>query len=486
MALDGEDFQNVEGEASLLGACLIANEIIESVAQIVTADDFHEPLHARIYAQIVRSHDRGRPVTPVTLAPIFKRDPAMNELGGIGYLARLTGDGQGLLAPREIAEQIAELARMRAVRAGWESMRDGYLLGDTLEAASSHLDEALSGLHNMTLHAPVLSASQLIGKVRERSERMLSDAMGEHRGVQCKTIGDLNTLLGPVEDGTYIILAGRPSMGKTTIASSAAWGYAANGHPTLYLAAEGTDETLAMRLLSDMSLDSELAIPHDKIRRDQLKPETRAHIDRLQEQAEALPIDYQCVGRCDIRRLRGHVARVADKWKDQGRRLRVVVVDYLQLLDATENGRPITDDRRRVNAVSDGLLAIAKDFGLCMIALSQLSRAVESRPDKRPQVSDLRESGRLEEDADVVLLAYRSEYYLERSKPTQDMRNYQQLLEEWEAEYGRARDRVDLILGKNRHGDVRTRTAKFFGKFYACRGGDYDDSNSWSEPPLGF
>jgi replicative DNA helicase len=484
MSLDGEDFQNVEAEAALLGAVLIENSLIDPVSQVVAPEDFYEPLHARVFAAIVRSHDRGRPVSPVTLAPIFKRDPAMNELGGPVYLARLTADGQGLLAPFTLAEQIAELSRLRRVRDGWNNMRDGYLQGDTLEEASSYLDEALAQLNAMSVKAPVMSAAGMISKVRERSERLTNDALGEHTGVQCKTIGDLNTLLGPVEDGTYIILAGRPSMGKTTIASSAAWGYAANGHPVAYLAAEGTDDTLAMRFLSDFSLDSGLPISHDAIRRDKLTADQRAQMNRLEEEAAALPIDYQVVGRCDIRRLRGYVARLCQKWRDQDRRLRVVVVDYLQLLDATENGRPITDDRRRVNAVSDGLLNIAKDFGVCVIALSQLNRSIESRPDKRPQVSDLRESGRLEEDADVVLLAYREEYYLERNKPTQEARDYQAAMDEWESSMSRARNRVDLILGKNRHGDVRTRTAKFFGKYYACRGGDYDEAHTWQEPEM--
>lgn len=477
VTLDNVALYNVETEAALLGAMFIENKLIDRVRELLQPSDFYEGIHYRLYELIIRFHDEGKLATPVTLRPFVENDPRFKEIGGAGYMAQICGSGAGLVGWRQFSQQIAEFGRLRAIRDATASMVQQYLDGDTsLSTVTAGVDEALARAVFFEKPVKTHTAAGMIAKVKERSQR-ITDAALNSVGPTCRTVSDMNALLGPLEPGTYVILAGRPGMGKTTLASSAAWGYAANGHPTAYFAAEGTEDTLAMRLTSDLSLENGVPIPHDAIKRDKLAPEQRHRIDTLEQEAALLPIDYQVIDRTDVRRLRSYVSRAAAKWKAKGRKLEVVFVDYLQLLSASVNGRDIDDDRKRVNAVSAALLQIAKDFDLTLFALSQLNRGLESRPDKRPQVSDLRESGRLEEDADAIMLLYREEYYLENEKPQEGSKNYREELEDWDIRLSRARDRVDLILGKNRHGERKVRTAKFFGKFYAIRGGDYAFDN---------
>lgn len=474
----GLEAYNLEAEASLLGAALIDNDVIASYCSSLRPDDFYAPVHARIYNAVLQKVSAGESVTPVTLKPMFEGDEELEQLGGIAYLAQLTSDGSGLLAPRELAAQVRELAQVREIVRGVSGLTELYFNheGGNLEEAIGPIEEALAKVGENANTARPHSAGDMLRRVPERAARLTKDALSGNLGVRTSTVSDFNSLLSPIDPGTYIVIGGRPSMGKTTLASSSAWGFAANGHPTLYAAAEGTEDSLAMRLAADLSFDTKMPLDIGRIRKDTLDHEERKHFDHLIGIADTLPIDYQLVGRCDIRRLRAHVTRSIQKWKEAGKPLEIVVVDYMQLLTASENGREITDDRRRINAVSAGLLGIAQDFGLTVIALSQLSRSLEQREDKRPRLSDLRESGRIEEDADVVMFVYRDEYYLEREKPTPGQRDFDDAMLQWESDLSRARNRVDLILGKNRHGEARTRTAKFFGKHSAVRGGDFDEA----------
>ena len=467
---------NLEAEAALLGALLIDNELIEELSDVVQPDDFYEPLHQRMAAAIWREAAEGRKVTPVTLKPFFENDEAIKALGGTIYLARLTASSEGLLAAREIAEQIAQFRRLRAVQFAAQDMAHSFLSGErSFEEATGLIDEAMSKVVDRGSTIETHSAADMVDRVLDRSDRLTKEALqGEAIGVRTSTVSDFNALLAPIEDGTYIVIGGRPSMGKTTLASSVAWGFAANGYPTFYAAAESTEDQLAMRFVADLSLSTHLPLLHESIRHDKLTREERQHFEELAQTAATLPIEYEVVGRCDVRRLRRQVARADARWRARGQRLRVLVVDYMQLLGASENGRPIEDDRRKVNAVSGALLDMAKDFGLTVIALSQLSRNLEQREDKRPRLSDLRESGRIEEDADTVLFVYREEYYLERAKPEPGRKDFEAAMLDWQADLARSRDRVDLILAKNRHGEVKTRTAKFFGKYTAVRGGDFE------------
>lgn len=473
------DACNLEAEAELLGALMIDNKLIDEAAEIITPDDFYLPLHARLAHAIWRQRDRGQQVTPVTLKPLFDRDKDLESLGGVGYLAKLTANGQGLFTARTIIEQISELSRLRQIQFATQDMLNGYLAGDaSYEQAVDMIDGAMSsGMAGREKSVP-LSAGDMMQRVIDRSDRITEQGIGENVGIRCTTVSDVNQMLAPLENGTFIVIGGRPSMGKSTLASALARGYAGNGHPTLYAFAEGTEDKLAMRLAAEISLDTDMPIKTEQIQKDKLTKDERAHYVELLERAQSLPIDYLNTGRCDIQRLRRHAMRADAKWREQGRRLEVLVVDYMQLLGASEHGREITDERKKVNAVSAGLLQIAQEIGCVVIGLSQLSRSLEQREDKRPRLSDLRESGRIEEDADVVMFVYREEYYLERSKPEPGRKDFEAAYQDWQADLARCRARVELILAKNRDGSVKSRMAKFYGSYTAIRGGDFEMSDA--------
>lgn len=469
------DANNIEGEAALLGALLIQNDLIDKAAEFLTPDDFYEPVHARIAHAIWRQHDKGQKVTPVTLKPLFERDKALQEIGGVRYLAQLTSDAQGLLVADELIEQLADMARIRQVQFAAQDMVNLYLSGEgSYEQAIAVIDQAMSSSAAGREKTVPQSAGDMMQRVIDRSDRISEQGLGENVGMRCTTVSDVNSMLEPLEPGTYIVIGGRPSMGKSTLADSLARGYAGNGHPTLYAFAEGTEDKLAMRGAAALSLDTDIPITTEKVQKDKLTKDERAHYDVLLERAKTLPIDYINTGRCDIQRLRRYAMRADAKWREQGRRLEVLVVDYMQLLGATKNGREISDSREKVNEVSSGLLQIVKDLGCVVIALSQLSRSLEQRDDKRPRLSDLRESGRIEEDADVVMFVYREEYYLERNKPDRGRKDFDAAYLDWQSDLARCRNRVEIILAKNRDGSVKSRLAKFFGNYTAIRGGDFE------------
>lgn len=458
-------------EAALLGAMMINNAIVPEVVDCLSVDDFYEQAHARIFKAIARLHERGADViSPITLKPIFDNDPVLEELGGAGYLAKLTGSSAVLLGFREFIAQIRDTAARRRILAAIDEGRERIQSdfdADVGEIADE-IEQAFSRVSDRRVEPKAASAADMIDLVIERNERLQAGTGAI--GATCRSITDLNVLFDAFEPGTMLVWAGRPGMGKTTVALSAAWGFAANGHPTEYYHAEMTREQLAMRLTSDISHGMGSPILHRSIRRAHLTiNECRTLVD-VREKIATLPLQTIPSHNMSIARLRAKVRRSKQRWAKKGRRLEVVFVDYLQLLQAhDEHGRLITDDKKRVDAISAGLRQIADEEQVCLIALSQLSRAVEARADKRPQMSDLRDSGRLEQDADGVLLFYREEYYLKQEEPkVGDKRR-----EAWEIDLEAAREKLDMILGKWRHGEGRTRQTKFFGKFYAVRGGDF-------------
>lgn len=455
---------NIEAEAALLGALMIDNRLVADIAPIVRDVHFFEPMHAHIYRVINKFVGASKVANPVTLKPIFEHDPVMAEVGGPGYLARLTGSGASVIGAKSFAEQIRDLAHMRAVKGsvarGLAKMEEHGSVDDFFV----EVEKAVSEASNVTRAVPLYSASDMVKMAIERTQTSLDKGVP---GASCKLIGDMDTLIGKLEPGQMTILAGRPGMGKSTTAMSASLGYALNGHPTLYALAESSAEMFSLKFTADLLHAAGKPIPFKSLRQGILSRDEFRWLARADEVAEKLPHKFAYTGRTDIRTLEAIVARESLRQKAAGRELESVFVDYLQLYTA-EGRHKVGDDRGRINAVSEGLLSIAQKYGTHVVALSQLSRAVEQRPDKRPHLSDLRDSGRLEEDADNVVMVYREEYYLEQSKPSEA-----KALEQWEEDMGFARGKVELIAAKTRFGANATRKCNFFGDHSAVRGSNY-------------
>jgi replicative DNA helicase len=472
-------YTNVEAEAALLGAMMIDNRFIGELKEVVSPTDFYEPAHVRLMKALLKADSQGRLANPVTLRPIFEHDPDMKPLGGGGYLALLTGSGAALIGARDFARQVRDLANCRRIT---EAM-DKALSADPdtpVDLMFSPVEAAIQAAASAVSPIRVRNAEQMLGLVQERITRV-----EEHGaiGASCATVPDLDEQLGRLEPGQYTILGGRPSMGKTTLALSAALGYAMNGHPVLYAHAEMTAELMALKVAADILFQRGERVPFNDILKGTLSRVHLRALDDAKEMAAALPLRFADLGKVNVSKLRTEVAKQADYWKRQGRRLEVVVVDYIGLLAADYEGRP-GDDRQRVNAVSKALLKIAKDFDCHVVALAQLSRGLEQRADKRPIMSDLRDSGDLEQDADNVVFVYRHEFYLGREKPKPGPR-YNAEIVDWEVDMAACRGKLDVIADKVRLGRRGTRTINWYGEFSAARGSRFslgqDDDDLFAE-----
>lgn len=467
---NGEDqpppMANVEAEAALLGALMIDNRLTAHVGPLIRPEHFYEPLHGRVYRMILKFVDAGKIANPVTLRPIFDFDPAMKQVGGPAYLAQLTGSGAAVVGARDFAAQIRELAHMRDVQDSIGRGLDRLSRGDGgFEDVLAEIEISVSTASTAIRQVDLLTTEQMLELATTRVDQALDNGIP---GASCKLIVDNDTLLGKLEGGQMTIAAGRPGMGKSTWAVSSALGYALNGEAGLYALCESSAEMFALKLTADLLHAAGRPIPFKTIKEGILSREERADLERAREVSKMLPIKWAHVGRTDVKRIEAIVARESMRLKREGKRLAFCVVDYLQLLTA-EGRHKIGDSVGRVNAVSEALLSIAQKHDTHMIALSQLSRAVEGRDDKRPRLSDLRESGRLEEDADNVLMMYREEYYLEKSKPTQEGKD----MEAWVIDMGHARGKIELIATKTRFGAMASRKANFFGDHSAVRGSNY-------------
>jgi replicative DNA helicase len=459
---------NVEAEAALIGAMMIENSLVDRVRAIVSEDMFYEPLHGRIFRVIGKFTDAGKIANPVTLKPIFDLDRAMKEVGGSGYLAQLTGSGAAVIGALEFAAQVRDLAHMRMVKASIDNGLEAMLDEGGIEPFLAEVEIAVARASTSIRQVDMFSTEQMIDLAVNRTDKALDSGIP---GASCRLISDMDTLLGKLEGGQMTIIAGRPGMGKSTLAMSASLGYALNGNAGLYALCESSAEMFSLKLTADLLHAAGRPILFRALKEGILSRDERRDLLRAREVAQSLPIKFAHVGRTDVKRVEALVAREAMRLKRDGKKLAFCVVDYLQLLTADGRHR-VGDDRGRVNAVSEALLSIAQKHDTHMIALSQLSRQVEGREDKRPRLSDLRDSGRLEEDADNVLMTYREEYYLEKAKPQQEGKE----MEAWVVDMGHARGKIELIAAKTRFGANAARKANFLGDNSAVRGSNYHSS----------
>ncbi len=452
---------NIEAEAAFLGAVLIDNRVIEELQTPLGPKHFFEPVHARIYERVLQLLDRKAVVTPVTLKPYFEADEALKELGGTTYLARLTADGQGLLAPRALAGQIYDLALLRElVSVGRELVVKAMDTSERVEPIEQ-ISEAEAALYAVAEGAQTGSEAQSFSEATKVAIGAIEKAFNSGGHIAGKTTGltSINEKIGGLHDSDLIILAGRPGMGKTSLATNIAFNAADRlrrdladhipaeksvGAGVAFFSLEMSADQLATRILAEQSGISSEALRMGKISREDFQQLSYAS-QRLAE----LPLYIDDTPALTIAALRTRARRLKRRF-DIG----LIVVDYLQLLQGT--GRANDNRVNEISEISRGLKTLAKELSLPVIALSQLSRAVESREDKRPMLSDLRESGSIEQDADMVWFVYREDYYVASREPqrpepsdTQDIHDKHQ---KWCDEMERVGGTAELIVAKQRHG----------------------------------
>ena len=448
---------NVEAEAALLGALLMENDLIDRAADVVDVEDFSFALHGRIFSALLYEFAQGKKVTPVTLRPYFDGDDDIKDLGGVGYLARLTADAAGLLAFKELCAQIADLGIRRRMQEGFKAAM----------AACSDMSAKIGDIIGQADAAMTISGKEEIHQVSgaECFDEVLTgfDDVGAG-GVLCGSIERLDDVLGSIRPKQLIIGAGRPGMGKTAVAISYAIGAARRGHGVLFISLEMSSHELGMRMASDLCFDmgEHDRVPFAAIQAGTINDRQRDAIRRARDFMADLPLFVVDAGSMTIGRLNMMVRRYARRMEAKGQKLELVIVDYLQLLHPDQRNRSAYEN---VSEVSRGLKACAKENAVGVLALAQLSREVEKREDKRPMLSDLRDSGQIEQDADGVLFLLRQEYYLLKNEPDPGSDKH----EAWRVLLERNRGKIEFIVAKRRNGVEGYSAGRFFGPYQAVR-----------------
>ncbi len=445
---------NVEAEAALLGALMLDNRLAEDIGMKLKAHHFHEELHGRIYDAILKLTDKNMVANPVTLRPLFDGDEAMKEVGGPAYLATLTGSGAALIAAKDFAQQIYDLALLRALIGVGRDMVESALDTSDDVAPLEQIEKAEGELYKVAeqggADGKAKSFAEATREALETAERALNS--GGHLSGITTGLESLNGKIGGLHRSDLIIVAGRPGMGKsalgTNIGFAAAQRYMRDiddgieasqsvGAPVALFSLEMSADQLATRILAEQS-----GISSENLRMGKISKAEFRQLARAAAELEKLPLYIDDTPGLTIAALRARARRLK-RQKNVG----MIVVDYLQLLQGT--GRNSNENRvQEISEISRGLKQLAKELNVPVIGLSQLSRAVEQREDKRPQLSDLRESGSIEQDADIVLFIYREDYYLGARQPADDHPDFAAWQEEMERAYGRA----EVIVAKQRHG----------------------------------
>ncbi len=466
-ASEGETLpHNIEAEQQLLGAILTNNDVYDRVAGVINESHFYDPVHARIYEIASARIAKNALASPVTLKAFLEDDPGMKELGGANYLVRLAGAAISSFAARDYAQMIYDLAIRRKLMDLGKGISEKAGRVDVQSEPKEQIVEAEQALYALAEAGQSNQGFQSFLSAVTDAVNVANAAYQRDGGLAGISTGltDMDKKLGGLHKSDLLILAGRPSMGKTSLATNVAFNIAkaykrglrpdgsegaVNGGVVGFYSLEMSAEQLAARILSEAS-----EVPSEQIRRgDMTEPEFRRFVEAAKA-LEACPLYIDDTPALPISQLAARARRLK---REHG--LDVLIVDYLQLV------RPATAKDSRVNEVSEitqGLKAIAKELDIPVVALSQLSRQVESRDDKRPQLSDLRESGSIEQDADVVMFVFREEYYKEREKPgDHDL----EAMAKWQEEMERLHGRAEVIIGKQRHGPIGTVDLSFEGRF---------------------
>ncbi len=466
--------QNIEAEAALLGAMMIDNRIAEDVQLKLKPDHFFEPVHSRIYAAILKLRNSDTNANPVTLRPLFEADEAMKHLGGPAYLAQLTSNGAALIGARDFATQIYDLALLRELISVGRHMAESAM--DTSDAVDpkAQIEAAEVALYKVSENGGESGGVLSFGQATKAAVSMAEKALNAGGGLSGVTTGldSVNNKMGGLHHSDLLILAGRPGMGKTALATNIAYNAASRwmrderdgidpsksvGAKVAFFSLEMSADQLATRVLSEQS-----GISAENLRMGKITQQDFRNLARAAADLETLPLYIDDTPALTIAALRTRARRYKRRHG-----VGLIVVDYLQLLQGS--GKASDGNRvQEISEISRGLKTLAKELNVPVLALSQLSRAVEQREDKRPLLSDLRESGSIEQDADIVLFVYREEYYVQsrepnRPKETDDAKMWDDHAK-WQSEMDKVFGLAELIIAKQRHGSTGKVRLGFEGK----------------------
>ena len=449
--------QNLEAEQALLGAILVNNEAFYRVSDFLEPNHFFEAVHRRIFqvaGELIRANKIANPVTLKTFLPA---DLAIGDITLNQYLARLAAEATTIINAEDYGRSVYDLALRRALIGIGEDMVNVAYDAPVEMAPREQIEEAERRLYEVAEKGQLNTGFQSFGTALVTAIDMASAAYkrdGHLSGI-ASGLSDLDRLMGGLQSSDLVIIAGRPGMGKTSLVTNIAFNVArayrgevqpdgamktVNGGIVGFFSLGMSAEQLATRIIAEQS-----GVPSSDIRRGRITEQQFSAIAEAAQAMNRVPLYVDQTGGLNI----GQLSARARRLKRQ-RGLDLMIIDYIQLLQGSSKK---SDNRvQEVTEITNQLKALAKELSVPVLALSQLSRQVENRDDKRPQLSDLRESGSIEQDADVVLFVYREEYYLKNKEPKPGTIEHEQ----WQNEMSQVHGIAEVIIGKQRHGPTGT------------------------------
>ena len=471
---------SLEAEQAILGAILFDNEIFYRVAAYLRPEHFYDPVHQMIFDACGRLINSGRLAAPTIVNTFLSTSEGFREAGGQNYLESLARNVPATASSQDYARIVFDLAVCRGLMTIGGEMIERAREASLDDEPARQLEDAEQALYKLaetgkygggfrSFRAAITEAIEIADQAVKRDGGLAGVATG---------LRDLDNMLGGLHRSDLVILAGRPSMGKTSLATNiainAARAYrpekqadgsmkAVEGAIVGFFSLEMAAEQIATRIISEFS-----TVPSNEIRRGEVDQDAFERVYHAARELENLPLFIDDTGGLTIAQIAARARRLK---RQHG--LGLLVIDYLQLIAGS--GRRMSDNRvQEITEVSMGLKALAKELNVPILALSQLSRQVENRDDKRPHLADLRESGSIEQDADVVLFVFREEYYLKRGEPREGTGEH----EEWQRKCEDVQGIAEVIIGKQRHGPIGKIELQFnekLTKFSTLDRGIYDD-----------
>jgi len=452
---------NIEAEQALLGSILVSNDIYDEISQIVDSQKFFDPIHAKIFESIESLISKGLLANPITLKNHFENNEGLKELGGQEYLIKITKFSTSLKQTIDYASIVQEMhVRRELIKISESVLDEASSSSDTISTGEEMIQSAEKSLFDLAERGHFNQSFMKFESALQQTIDMAKSAYQNDEGIVGVPTGltDLDSMLGGMHKQDLVIIAGRPSMGKTALATNIAFHAAKNiekkgtKSSVAFFSLEMSSEQLSTRILSEQS-----RIKSNDIRRGKVSEKEYEQFIETAKNIFELPLYIDETPAITIAAISNRSRRIKRLFG-----LDLVVVDYIQLM---RSGRKMEFNRvQEISEITQGLKALAKELNVPVLALSQLSRQVEQRDNKKPQLSDLRESGSIEQDADVVMFVFREAYYLERKEPTLGSIEHA----EWQQKMDEISSLAEIMISKQRHGptgNVKVEFEAMYTKF---------------------
>ncbi len=448
---------NIEAEQHLLGSVLVNNDIIDEISNTISSEKFYDPIHLKIYEVIENLNSKGMVANPITLKNYFEKNQGLDDVGGVEYLVKLTRFSSSVKQAIDYAKIVHENYVKRELIKISQHIKDDTLNIEEDKTSEIIIEDAEKLLFDLAERGSFSQSFMKFNLALDQSITMAEQAMKNDQGIVGVPTGltDLDEKLGGLHKSDLVIIAGRPSMGKTALATNIAYHAAKNiqlkGEKSsiAFFSLEMSSEQLSTRILSEQS-----RIKSNDIRRGKATEEELNRYIETSRDIYDLPLYIDETPAITISTLSNRARRIKRKFG-----LSLIVVDYIQLMRT--NSKKIDGRVQEISEITQGLKALAKELSVPVLALSQLSRAVEQRDVKKPQLADLRESGSIEQDADVVLFVYREEYYEEKKQPKLGSIEHA----EWQSKMSNIAGLAEILIGKQRHGPTGNIQVEFEGMY---------------------